>query len=497
MSKFNKRTVALAVAAALTMPTAAMAASAGYADEVSYTYASNLFGAADGTITSPAGFTLSTQAADNIIGRTTGFGVRLILQDGVTFGEGLDAPAPGAALTGYTVQGPVNAAQQSVAVFSVTPDPEATEQDIGIGSLLVWDGIPLANLDGLEDGGSASVVVELFDSNTAQVILRTTASVLVDTVEGTTISFDASAGDVASRINVSPCGEAGPNTSFSENGVVGECNSLTFNAGAVTFGITQVDGEPVLALGSGGANEVDGEFVFAEGDTFEVSVEGTDLSPFSAILASDDDCTTEEAEGEIDGQTITFSSGAFSPTGGTGYVCLIADGETQIQAQALSAIASIDFADEDVIDPASETGTLLPLRYNGTVLEFQNVNPASNPRAESFVRFTNNSSVDCPVTLVGRDDSGMAGDSSVAFTLAPGASQTLNSNDLENGSSKATGAFGDGAGRWYVTANAECVNFVGSALNRNLEDGTVTNLTSDKRVTNQDRYFEYFFNQPN
>jgi len=32
-----------------------------------------------------------------------------------------------------------------------------------------------------------------------------------------------------------------------------------------------------------------------------------------------------------------------------------------------------------------------------------------------------------------------------------------------------------------VTVDAECGNFVGSALNRNLEDGTVTNLTSDKR----------------
>ena len=73
--------------------------------------------------------------------------------------------------------------------------------------------------------------------------------------------------------------------------------------------------------------------------------------------------------------------------------------------------------------------------------------------------------------------SGVFGDSTVNFALAPGKSATFNSEDLENGSSKGTGAFGDGAGRWYVTATAECGSFVGSALNRNLEDGTITNLT--------------------
>ena len=60
-------------------------------------------------------------------------------------------------------------------------------------------------------------------------------------------------------------------------------------------------------------------------------------------------------------------------------------------------------------------------------------------------------------------------------------SVTFNSEDLENGSSKGTGSFGDGVGRWYVTADGECANLVGSALNRNLEDGTITNLTPDKR----------------
>ena len=111
------------------------------------------------------------------------------------------------------------------------------------------------------------------------------------------------------------------------------------------------------------------------------------------------------------------------------------------------------------------------------MLEFQNVNPGSNPRAQSFLRFTNNSATNCPVTLRGRDDEAVYGDSTVNFVLGTGQSQTFNSEDLENGSSKGTGAFGDGAGRWYVTATAECGSFVGSALNRNLEDGTVTNLT--------------------
>ena len=145
---------------------------------------------------------------------------------------------------------------------------------------------------------------------------------------------------------------------------------------------------------------------------------------------------------------------------------------------------AITFRDANLGKPVGHTGAMLPLRYNGTVMSFQNVNPGSNPRAQSFLRFSNNGPITCPVTLTGRDDNGVAGTTAVTFDLASGKSATFNSEDLENGSSKGTGAFGDGAGRWWVTATGACGGLVGSALNRNLEDGTVTNLTPQNHGTN-------------
>ena len=99
MSKFNHRSLAVCVAAALSLPAVAMAATAGYPAGTNSTYASNILQNASATLTSPAQYTITTQASDNIIGRTTGFGVRLILGNGVNFTAATTNAAAGAALT--------------------------------------------------------------------------------------------------------------------------------------------------------------------------------------------------------------------------------------------------------------------------------------------------------------------------------------------------------------------------------------------------------------
>ena len=103
MSKFNNRGLALAIAAALTLPATAMAATADFAGApVNKTYASNLFLNPAATVLTPAPIEYKTEVSDNIIGRTTGFGVRLTLVGGPTFGATAPVVTLGANATGFT-----------------------------------------------------------------------------------------------------------------------------------------------------------------------------------------------------------------------------------------------------------------------------------------------------------------------------------------------------------------------------------------------------------
>ena len=516
MLKFNKRGLALAVATALVLPATAMAASAGYPANTNNTFASNLFGAPTAAVSNPAAYTITTVDTDNIIGRTTGFGVRLILGNGARFAATTGAPTAGAALVNYNapaVAAPIPAGGSPNLVISVNA---AANANITTGALLTWaaGGIDLINLGALSSGGSVPVTIELFDSNTATVFQTISGAALVSATEGTTVVINPQNGDTLKRIDVGSClsPAVGPKYRFSPNGVIGascgaaDTNRLEFNAGSITVGIAQVGGLGAVradyftgANNSGTPNA--GTFQYdAANDLVNVTVSGADFGAFNAATGNDrvylsltPNCDIAGAFPSAaatrvisGGNSVTFETTAADwggANGGTAYVCFATTSAlaAQIVPQSLEATVGIDFDAANVIDPANRAGPLLPLKYNGTVLEFQNVNPASNPRAQSFVRLTNNGSIVCPITLTAKDDNGVAGDSAIKLNLAVNNSVTLNSEDLENGSSKGTGAFGDGAGRWYVTADGECANLVGSALNRNLEDGTITNLTPDKR----------------
>ena len=516
MSKLNKRGLVLAVATAMVVPATAMAATAGYpalTPPSAYTFASNLFGAPTSTIDNPLTYSINTVATDNIIGRTTGFGIRLTLGNGVLFANTTAAPTAGAALTSYNapVIGaaiPVNGS--SVLVISVTPNGPAA--NVTTGALVNWapGTLDLRNVGALGTAGATvPVTIELFDSNTAQVFQTITGGVLATSVEGTTVLINPQAGDVNKRIDVATCAAAGQplqaaKTRFSPNGVIGNsCNTADtfrteFNAGSITLGVQG------LANGFNGANNSGspnaGNFQYdTASDLIDVTVTGVDFSAFNAATGNDRVYLSNSFNCDIAGafpsaagtrviqgnSSVTFETTAadWGVNGGTKYVCFATTvaALTQIAAQDLQASVAIALDDPRTISPAARGGDLLPLKNNGTVLEFQNVNPAANPRAQSFLRLTNNGGIACPVSVTAKDDNGTAGASALTLTLPVGASVTLNSEDMENGSSKATGAFGDGVGRWYVTADGECAGLVGSALNRNLEDGTVTNLTPDKR----------------
>ncbi|APD87598.1 hypothetical protein BM527_16685 [Alteromonas sp. Mex14] len=85
------------------------------------------------------------------------------------------------------------------------------------------------------------------------------------------------------------------------------------------------------------------------------------------------------------------------------------------------------------------------------------VPPADNSEQQGFLRFINTSADRQQVVLSGLDDSGQAGVTTILFSLLPGESKQMNSDDLEFGNQEKglTGYFGDGTGSWRITVQAE------------------------------------------
>jgi len=179
-----------------------------------------------------------------------------------------------------------------------------------------------------------------------------------------------------------------------------------------------------------------------------------------------------------------------SPNPSRVYVCLGAaagqDGREMVP-QPLSGTVSVDHGlPTQRVNPPALPFALQALELNGTTLTFQNVNPAGNSTAESFLRLTNNNARPCDVVIDAKDDRGFHSRNDVRLTIAAHASEQVNINVLESGNdprfTNNNAGFGDGSGKWYVRVTAECVSFVGSALNRNSTTGVVTDLTAEKFI---------------
>lgn len=166
------------------------------------------------------------------------------------------------------------------------------------------------------------------------------------------------------------------------------------------------------------------------------------------------------------------------------HVCFSANGKTALVPQNLNAEVAFDHNVPALfVNPDVFSDDLFPLRTNAGILLFQNVNPANNMTAQSFLRLTNHNDVDCDVVIDAKDDAGLRSAEDIKLTLKPHSSEQLNIDILESGvdaKNRITGKFGDGTGKWYVRVQPECARFDGSALNRNASDGTVTDLTPQR-----------------
>lgn len=520
MTKFNKSLLTAAVVGALALPSIASAASLSYPAGKQITFAKDLMVNDGTTIYVPSDLTLkattddatriATVASDNVT-------VKVTLTNGAKF----DATAPAAALVaGFLVGAELGGAAVGSAITVVgTPYYSATGQELnftfaapGAGIVggatdfaLKLNSMQVTNLiEGLYLGSSISAQITAQNSVGQQILAA--KSEIAKSVWGLDIKSTPTT-TAALTIDTAGGGTGatafGRKTRFSPTGLVG--GAATAAPANVLFspGSIQIDIAKALPTGTGGTatyinnfNAVAAlpEYNVVATAVFGIKVKGTNLAAFAAaggtanaFLDNSAACTGTGAaiiNGTAAADAITFSAAASHPlflnvtnappTATNLFVCLRANGTNEMVAQGLSADVSVDYQlSTQRRNPDPKSVALSPLKLNGSTIIFQNVNPAGNATAQSFLRLTNNNADVCPVTIDAKDDAGKHS-GEVKLVLGAHESKQLNSEALEAG-------FGDGTGKWYVRVTAECSNFKASALNRH-QDGVVTDLTPEKGV---------------
>lgn len=516
MTKFNKSLLTAAVVGALALPGIAAAASLSFAAGEQITFAKDLIVNDGTTIYTPNGLQLAAQAVDaGNIATVAGdlVRVKITLTNGAKFDTTADATT---LVGGFTAGAQLGGAPTPLAGILVgTPYYSTTGQELnfdftapgagnaGAGYALEINSTQITNLiQGLFTGSSVGAEITVQNSS-GQQILASKAEI-AKSLWGVTVTSDTSLGDTSKTIDVAATPRK---TLFSPTGSVGGSAGSApqngyFNAGAILVDITsalETDGATTSYINNYSAVDLNPEYNVVNTADIVVRVAGDDLAAFAGSAHLDTSATCAgpgvAAATSLDGAgNLVFTSSATdaiwnpitsAPPAGpaTVYVCLSASGD-EMNAQALTGTLEVNYnLSTQRVNPDPYAFELLPLRLNGTTLIFQNVNPAGNTTAQSFLRLTNNNSQICPVTIDAKDDAGLHS-GELTLTLDAHESIQVNSEDLENGNAGKglTGGFGDGTGKWYVRVTAECSNFKASALNRNSDNGVVTNLTPEKQV---------------
>ncbi|MES2857708.1 MAG: hypothetical protein V4704_00830 [Pseudomonadota bacterium] len=506
MSSFKKNTLAAALVLGMSVAGSAAAYTYWTAGNTAPEKVANF--AFDGTTTQVYTMQQTVQVrvdtTDFIIGRSTGFAVRVDLPNALFnglpgSGDALDDPSYiGAQLpAGWTVRiAAGGTAGTNFVVFNVIP-PDGGTTGIVPGEIIKIDMLALRSVEELAaSGGQIPADFRFVDPVTAQVLEPGKSDkriILLESGNPLTRTCTPLNGDTAKKIDVadtSASGGSAPKTSFSQNGEIGGSASSGTENDEFDFGDYSVGVDPAFSFG------------YLATDTFVSTMQGPNsFSPaFTSIYLSTNNCATSAVAGVIgtgaNSNKVTFSY-SLAQVGGT------ASGFTVSVCGVVNKTAVILDNNPITFSTVATRGTnnlplagceLLPLTYNGSIVKVYNFNEAGTTTAQSFLRVINPSNSAGLVTIVAWDDDGNFR-GPVKFTLNAKNSRQLNSNDFENGNpAKATGSFGDGVGKWRFEVTGEFPGMRVSSLNRNLTDGTVTNLT-DADGHGEQRFDELFDNQ--
>lgn len=542
MTKFNKSLLTAAVVGALALPSMATAATLSYPTGKQITFAKDLIVNNGTTIYTPSELTLAGTSDDaprlNTVAPASTVSFKVTLTDGAKFDSTADAKTlvlgflvgaelggDGATAMTDNAGGPPGAGGDLVG----TPYYSATGQELnftirvpGPGAYvhagdnsLVLNSMQVTNLvQGLYNGDKIGVEITAQNSVGQQILAS--KSDLAKSKWGLTAVADLTGTDSApgatKKIDVGSTNaddSPDPRTWFSPSGTVGgsgtngsTANSGWFNIGAVVIDIAKAAQTGTTAtsyINNYSAVAANPEYNVVSTAKFSLALTADGFAAYNNAIGFYSDATCATSVGGTTtqlGDTVTLSINASqltspgvtdaSPAPTKLYVCAIANGVRElVKVESVSAKLNVDYQlSTQRVNPTLDPFSFGAIGYNGTDLVFQNVNPAGNPTAQSFLRLTNNNGSACRVEIEGKDDLGRYNKNTAVLTVAKYSSVTVNSDDLENGNADKgiTGGFSDGSGKWYVRVNAQCNNFKASALNRNAQTGTVTDLTAEKTI---------------
>jgi hypothetical protein len=489
----------------------------------------NLTASPSDTIPVEHSVVVATNGSDLILGRTTGFSVRISLAGGAAFAQ---YPTLGNQTTftalqtctgspvtctqgGWSVNLTAGGSGQSYAVYSV--QPTAAGATIGVGTVLSLNGntVQLTGVGALATaGGAISSTFSFVDPNTAAQIETPVPVTLLESVDPITfnvnptgVPVDASAGDY---IDVGSNAQIPSKTWFGSN-TIGSLLSGTFGAGLITSGMSPaiinqladlpgfyIDGTNdtygLTVTGNFAAFTQTGAMVYLDpsGTCGTMPVSG---SPLIATVAPNSATFSGMTVADLDGD----AGSNFTSTVWSAALCFSVPNGNSIIVPPSQYTAQLSFTGAGVLPGyfppqtfpyalAGATNTeaaqpLLTMNYNGPVVTVYTVNPAGNSTQQSFLRINNTGSLGGLVTITGVDDAGNKASGQLSFTLPANESIQLNSTVLQNGSSSpingiaVNGALGTPVGKWVLTVTGQFQGMVVTSLNRNNNSGTLTNLT--------------------
>jgi hypothetical protein len=448
---------------------------------------------------------IRVDSADLILGRSTGFNVRMDLPNSLFnglpgAGDSLDDTAiyGGAALpAGWTIRIAAGGTSGSnFVVFNVIP-PDGGTAGIVPGEIIKIDGLQLRSVEELATaGGQIPADFRFVDPVTAQVLEPGRSDkrlILLESGNPLNRACLPENGDATKKIDVADTSASGgflSKTAFSATGEIGGAAVSGDEATEFDFGDYRVGVDPAFSFG------------YLATDTFVSTMTGPNaFTPaFTSIYLSTDNCETSAVAGVIgtgaNANRVTFSYNLAqvggTATGFTVAVCGTVNGTSVILDNNPISISTVATRGENNLPLAG--CELLPLTYNGSIVKVYSVNEANTTTAQSFIRVINPSNTAGKVTVVGWDDNGNFR-GPLTFNLPARNSRQFNSQDIEDGNAaKFTGAFGDGVGKWRLEITGEFSGMRVASLNRNTTDGTVTNLT-DADGHGEQRFNELFDNQ--
>ena len=478
---------------------------------------------------------ITTNGSDLILGRTTGFSVRITLSGSATFNTN---PVLGNQTTftalqtcsgnpvsctqgGWSVNLTAGGAGQSYAVYSV--QPTAAGATITTGTVLSLENysVRLVGVGALGTPGSAiSGTFSFVDPNTAAQIETPVTTNLLASQDPITFTVDPTG--VPAGLGAGNYIDVGSNASIASktwfgSSTIGSLLSGSFGAGLITTGVNPaLDSQPDAGYGfvvNGGS---DG---YGPGDQYGLTVTGNfaaftqtgamvylDPSGTCAQMPSAPSpliATVTANSATFAGMTAADLGGISNYIGGTAWhaaLCFAVPNGNSIVIPPSQYTAQLNFTGAGAVTgfpvagntfPFATAGAtentaaqpLLTMNYNGPVVTVYTVNPAGNGTQQSFVRINNTGSLGGLVTISGVDDAGNHSSGQVSFTLPPGQSIDLNSTVLQNGTASpvngiaVSGALGTPVGKWVLTVTGQFQGMVVTSLNRNNNSGTLTNLT--------------------